>query len=264
MREMPVSFDATGDEASTEIEGVKIRLLSPDSVALALLERKSGSGDEGLVFHLVPASLIPALRSNPVFVEALRTGISVADGWWMAKVIDPNNTSARQLRGQNLLVSTCHFGIENNTRHYFLGASNTLLEALRARLLQSWPTIRIAGMSVFPHGSVSADYEAWLINDIRSSGAELVWLGISSPRQNIEAMWIARKSGARVACVGAALGFFSGEVSAAPTWMQSIGLEWLYRFISEPRRMWKRYLTALPQIAIEVLKSQIRSFYRGS
>jgi N-acetylglucosaminyldiphosphoundecaprenol N-acetyl-beta-D-mannosaminyltransferase len=89
------------------------------------------------------------------------------------------------------------------------------------------------------------------------SGADVVWVGISSPKQDI---WMERHYEAlpqTLIGVGAAFDFHTGKVSRAPKWMQAAMLEWLYRFAAEPRRLWRRYLVLAPKFAFQVVAQGI-------
>ena len=127
--------------------------------------------------------------------------------------------------------------------HFLLGGSEELLGALQKTLGEKFPEIRIAGAYSPPFGGWPADEDDRIIARIAESGAEFVWVGLGCPKQEL---WIARNKSklppAVYGAVGAAFAFHAGRVSQAPKWVQDRGLEWLYRLLAEPGRLWRRYL----------------------
>ena len=116
------------------------------------------------------------------------------------------------------------------------------MEALAQSLQDRFPGIRIAGMHTPPFRDVTVDEDDAIIESIEKSGADIVWVGISSPKQE---RWMAEHLGKINAPVmigvGAAFDFHTGRVRQAPRWMMRAGLEWLFRLSNEPRRLWPRY-----------------------
>ena len=127
--------------------------------------------------------------------------------------------------------------------HFLLGGSEELLEALTAKLHERFPGLSIAGSYAPPFGEWPQEENARISEKIAASGARYIWVGLGCPKQE---RWIARHKAALPPgvyfAIGAAFAFHAGKVSQAPAWMQNRGLEWLYRFAVEPRRLWKRYV----------------------
>ena len=127
--------------------------------------------------------------------------------------------------------------------HFLLGGSEALLERLTARLQERFPGIHLAGSYSPPFGEWPEGEDARIFQKIAASGARYIWVGLGCPKQE---RWIARNKAALPPgvyfAIGAAFAFHAGMVSQAPAWMQKRGLEWLYRFVAEPRRLWKRYV----------------------
>jgi len=127
--------------------------------------------------------------------------------------------------------------------HFLLGGSEELLEALQKTLSEKFPGIRVAGTYSPPFRQWPADEDARIIARIAESGAQFIWVGLGCPKQEL---WIARNKSKLppgvYSAVGAAFAFHAGRVSQAPKWVQDRGLEWLYRLLAEPGRLWKRYL----------------------
>ncbi len=121
---------------------------------------------------------------------------------------------------------------------FFLGAKREVVEALAAKVGEKWPAVKIAGFrsGFFSDPAVAA-------REVRDSRADVLFVGMGVPRQEL---WIdawARESGvAAVLAVGGLFDFYSDRMPRAPLWMRSVGIEWVFRLAMEPARMWRRYL----------------------
>jgi N-acetylglucosaminyldiphosphoundecaprenol N-acetyl-beta-D-mannosaminyltransferase len=130
-----------------------------------------------------------------------------------------------------------------NLGHFLLGGSEELLAVLQAKLRERFPTLNIAGAYSPPFGQWPADEDDKICARIAESGAHFVWVGLGCPKQEL---WIARNKDrlppAVYFAIGAAFAFHAGRVRQAPLWMQARGLEWLFRMVTEPRRLARRFL----------------------
>lgn len=126
--------------------------------------------------------------------------------------------------------------------HFLLGGTEELLASLSTKLSSQFPELRIAGTYAPPFGEWSAEEDARMLARIAESKANFVWIGLGCPKQE---NWLARLRPqlppAVYGAVGAAFAFHAGRVKQAPAWMQDHGLEWLFRIVTEPRRLWRRY-----------------------
>ena len=151
----------------------------------------------------------------------------------------------------------CLSSQRGTTRHYFFGSTDDTLTKLRQKLTTRFPGILIAGMYSPPFRPLTPEEEADIINNINESNADIVWVGLGAPKQEL---WINATAGRIhapvVAAVGAAFDFLAGTVRQAPDWMQRFGLEWLFRLIMEPRRLWFRYLYYNPLFVLKFLHSR--------
>jgi exopolysaccharide biosynthesis WecB/TagA/CpsF family protein len=129
---------------------------------------------------------------------------------------------------------------------YFYGSTREILQALRARVNARFPGIVIAGMEPSRFGQVDSQAAEEIANRIRASGARIIFAGLGCPRQEIFAFEFKDRLSLPVLAVGAAFPFIAGILPQAPGWMQSRGLEWVFRLFKEPRRLWRRYLLLNP------------------
>jgi N-acetylglucosaminyldiphosphoundecaprenol N-acetyl-beta-D-mannosaminyltransferase len=144
--------------------------------------------------------------------------------------------------GPDLMLEACRFGLPRGWNHFFYGGAPGVADRLAASLSDRYPDLQVAGTFTPPFRSLTGAEDREIIERINASGAELVWIGLSSPKQEV---WMSEHKGKINAPlmigVGAAFDFLSRRKRQAPQWMQRAGLEWLFRFASEPRRLWPRY-----------------------
>lgn len=135
---------------------------------------------------------------------------------------------------------------------FLLGAEQTIVATATAKLKTLYPGLKIVG---YHHGYFWDD-EAAVVDEIRRSGAQLLFVAIASPqKESFINRWRDRLGVTFVMGVGGTFDVVAEKVKRAPLWMQKSGLEWLYRVIQEPRRMWKRYLVTNPRFAWLLLKA---------
>lgn len=142
---------------------------------------------------------------------------------------------------------------------FYLGAKDEIVSKTASIMKEAHPNLQVAG---YHHGYFWDDEEA-IVEEIRKSGAKLLFVAITSPKkENFINKWKDQLGVNFVMGVGGTFDVVAGKVQRAPLWMQQRGLEWLYRVIQEPRRMWKRYLVTNSQFTWLLLKAklgQIRS-----
>lgn len=147
-----------------------------------------------------------------------------------------------RVNGPDLMLDYCEHAARTGESIYLYGSTPETLLALQARLLSRWPTLRIAGAHAPPFRPATAGEDAAVIERIHQSGAGTVWVSLGCPKQEL---WMAAHRGqlrAVMIGVGAAFDFHAQTIARAPRWMRDHGLEWLHRLLSEPRRLWRRYL----------------------
>lgn len=148
-----------------------------------------------------------------------------------------------KISGPDLMPSLLEQARASGIPVFFLGSTPETLTLLVARVRERHPGIVVGGTSSPPFRPLSMEEDAAIVAQINDSGAGLVFVGLGCPKQE---RWMAEHRGrvnAVMLGVGAAFDFYAGNVKRAPEWMQRHGLEWLHRLLSEPRRLWKRYLT---------------------
>lgn len=146
-----------------------------------------------------------------------------------------------RISGPDVMWALCERAAGEGVPVYCYGSTQATLTLLETRLRAAFPGLQ-ATMESPPFRALSAQEDAAAVERINASGAGIVFVGLGCPKQE---RWMAEHRGrvqAVMIGVGAAFDFHAGTVRRAPAWMQRRGLEWLHRLLSEPRRLWKRYL----------------------
>ncbi|QBG47325.1 glycosyltransferase [Verrucomicrobia bacterium S94] len=187
---------------------------------------------------------------HPEVAEIINNaGMATTDGMplvWMAHFYGLNKS--KRVYGPDLMLDLCRKTNGKNISHFFYGATDDVLEKLKANLLRQFPQLKIAGMYSPPFRPLTDQEEESVVNMINESGAHIVWCGLGTPKQDY---WVGkfapRLNANALLAVGAAFNFHAGNIRQAPRWMMSCGLEWLFRLCIEPRRLWRRYLIGNPR-----------------
>jgi N-acetylglucosaminyldiphosphoundecaprenol N-acetyl-beta-D-mannosaminyltransferase len=171
--------------------------------------------------------------------------------------LGPGNVT--RVYGPDLMSAVCAAGQAGGLSHYFLGGAPGVAERLRDRLTQQLPRLRVVGTFTPPFRPLEAAETQALLDDIADRRPDLVWVGISTPKQERLMAALAPRSGAGLwVGVGAAFDFHAGLKRQAPRWMQRSGLEWLFRVLAEPRRLGPRYLRNNPRFVGRILLQRLR------
>ncbi len=147
---------------------------------------------------------------------------------------------AERVTGPDLMGEM--FARDNGPSHYFYGGTPETIETLSVRLREKYPHMRIAGMVSPPFRPLNAEEDAAEIEKINTSGADIVWVGLGAPKQEKWMYGHKGKVNAVMIGVGAGFDYHAGIIKRAPMWMQKASLEWLYRLLQDPKRLFTRYL----------------------
>jgi N-acetylglucosaminyldiphosphoundecaprenol N-acetyl-beta-D-mannosaminyltransferase len=144
-------------------------------------------------------------------------------------------------------------------RHFFYGGAPGVAEELKAKMEARFPGVQIVGTYTPPFRPLNTEEDAALTAQVRTAQPDLMWVGLSTPKQErFMSEYLAKLDATLMAGVGAAFDFHSGRVKQAPVWMQRSGLEWFYRLCSEPRRLGRRYLVNNPLFAWRIARQLLR------
>jgi len=155
--------------------------------------------------------------------------------------------------GSDLLENVCSASLKTGLTHYFYGGGEGVAVDLKKRLEARFHGIRVVGAECPPYRVLTPDEDEKVTRRIRDSGADIVWVGLSTPQQEFWMRDHVNRLPATLIGIGAAYDFHTGRIRRAPKWMRCSGLEWLHRLVSEPRRLWRRYLILAPRFIWSVL-----------
>lgn len=147
---------------------------------------------------------------------------------------------AERVTGPDLMGEL--FARNNGLRHYFYGGTEETIKVLSEKLPAQYKDLVIAGMVSPPFRPLSAEEDEAAVRKINEAGADIIWVGLGAPKQE---RWMYehrdKVSGVMIG-VGAGFDYYAGTIKRAPVWMQKMSLEWLYRLLQDPKRLFKRYL----------------------
>ena len=156
--------------------------------------------------------------------------------------------------GPDLMIELCVATTDGSVRHFFYGGAPGVAEALRSGLESRFPGLCVCGTYTPPFRALNHEEEFDLAAQIEHLRPDIVWVGISTPKQERFMATYLHKLPVKIMIgVGAAFDIHSGRVKQAPYWMQRSGLEWFFRLIQEPGRLWKRYLINNPLFLARIL-----------
>ena len=159
--------------------------------------------------------------------------------------------------GPDLMLAVFGSAKLAEARHFLYGTTEPTLAALTLRLRRRFPNARIVGTMAPPFRPLSPAEDDAHVAEINASGADIVWVGLSTPKQE---RWMAAHrdllNAAALIGVGAAFDIHAGVVAQAPRVLQRSGLEWAFRLLTDPRRLWRRYATNNPQFIVQILAQQ--------
>ena len=246
------------DRSEVAILGTPISQVSYSEV-LRIIEEPAGQRGRVLAFCNVHS--VMTARKDPEVQRALiDADFATPDGmplvWVLRRRGNPDQT---RVYGPDFMEMALAHGVPRGWRHFFFGATEDTLDRLVAQAQRIAPDVAIVDRVAPPFRALTAAEEDDVVQRIRSSEADLVWVGLGMPKQELWMQRIReRLPGVTLLGVGAAFDLISGTVPQAPDWLQDRGLEWAYRLWREPRRLWRRYLYNNPAFAVLVAAETLK------
>ena len=206
---------------------------------------------------VAPVATLVDARRNPLYAAVVNAaGMVTPDGMpvvWLARAHGCKDIE--RTYGPDLLLEVCNHGQELGLRHFFYGGTEDTLRKLQQKLLGTYPQILVVGHYAPPFHAQVVQEDAQVIDRINNSAADIVWVGLGSPKQDFW-MQLHRPllNAPVIVGTGAAFDFCSGVKPQAPRWMRPLGLEWFFRLCCEPGRLWKRYLIGNSLFLIYLIK----------
>jgi N-acetylglucosaminyldiphosphoundecaprenol N-acetyl-beta-D-mannosaminyltransferase len=263
---MTQSIGTTGTRrpGSRDILGSRIDATSYDDATDRIM-RWAAAGESCYVCA-ANVHMVMEAYDDPGFSRVVSSAVLVtADGmplvWGLRQL---GIRSATRVYGPTLTLHVCHAAAEKQLPVALYGGTEESLAVFTAFLGRRFPQIRVVCGIAPPFRALTAEEDRHFTDILAASGARILLVGIGCPKQE---RWMAEHESripAVMLGVGAAFDFHSGRVSQAPPLLQRMGLEWLYRLIREPRRLWKRYFKHNPRFiyyfSIQLVKFKLRHF----
>lgn len=248
--------DSLGKRRATyDVLSVPINALTLEGAA-ELVHDLVNQNTKGYVIFATASSLL-AVRDDKAVRAAFDDATAVTpDGMPLVWLGKRTGCQVTRVYGPDLMLEVLA-DPQRQLRHFFYGGAPGVAAEMATRLSDQFPWLQIAG--VLSPGQVSGrdvlPEDAAVINE---SGADIVWVGLGHPKQEL---WMhahrAHLDAPVLAGVGAAFDFFSGNVKEAPRWVQKSGLQWMHRLVGDPLRLWKRYLIGNPRFAVLVARERM-------
>lgn len=230
-----------------------------------ILERKkdlSSLPNKKLLINTINAhSYNTALKDN-LFAEALLNGdVLIPDGISIVKAckwIKAKSRPIERIAGWDLFEFEMNKLNQKGGKCFFMGSSENVLKQIKEKAKIIYPNITIETYSPPYKTNFSDEENKSIIDAINKSNPDLLWIGMTAPKQEkwIYSHWEELNIHCHAGTIGAVFDFFAGTVERAPIWWQNNGLEWLYRLLKEPRRMWKRYIIGNILFLYNVMKEK--------
>ena len=166
---------------------------------------------------------------------------SIPDGKPLSVVGRKQMPTMDRVTGPDLMREIFAISVERGWKHYFYGDRSETLEALRVKLECEYPNLDICGMEPSVFRLLTNEEKVELCARIDAAGADFCWVALGAPRQEILMSDLSSRTNCLMVGVGGAFNVLAGRIPEAPRWMQDAGLEWFYRLIQEPSRLFKRY-----------------------
>lgn len=202
------------------------------------------------------ASLMAIVENDAIADLHHHAAMITPDGAPIALIGKLRGFPVQRTCGPDLIDLICRESVPSGISHFFYGGKEGVAHDLAQHFSVKYPGLKVAGYESPPFDNVSDEQLIATRKRIRDSGADILWVGMSSPKQDVWMYENFRHLPVTQIGVGAAFDFHTGKVKRAPLWMQKAMLEWAYRLVSEPRRLWKRYLILAPRFVIRVAMSR--------
>ncbi len=238
----------------------KIRVLSllPNVTSLEELidevERLISRGCGGYVCFSTVHMVMEAY-DNPEFAKIVNAAdYIVTDGMplvWMQKL--QGARAASRVRANDAMIALCRYAEQKGFSVGFYGSSDKVIKAIRARAIRDFPRLRIVYSFSPPFRQLTKEEDEEIVEEINAAAPDILFVGLGCPKQ--ERWMAAHKDRVKSVMlgVGASFDFFAGNVKECPEWIGNVGLEWLFRLLQEPKRLWRRYLILNPRFLLLAL-----------
>lgn len=234
--------------------------------AMALMDRWVADPNSRRTVTFTTSHIVVEADSDERFLSIMRGfDLNCPDGApiaWMAGM--RTHRSQPTVSGPDFMPAYCEHGVTLGHRHFIYGGKEGVAEAAAEELRRRYPGIQIAGWYSPPFRPLTEEEDAEVCRLINDSDADLVWICLGCPKQE---WWMynhrPKLEAPVLLAVGQAVDVLAGSVGRAPRLVRKLGMEWFYRLLKEPRRLWKRYLVGNTRFVLKVLKESLTGSYKS-
>jgi N-acetylglucosaminyldiphosphoundecaprenol N-acetyl-beta-D-mannosaminyltransferase len=224
--------------------------------SLEVLERKK------LLINTINAYSYNLSQKDSLFKEALlNSDVLIPDGVgvvWAARFLF--GQKLKKIAGAELFFYEMERLEQSGGTCFFLGSSEDTLSKIKTKAVKEFPNVTVKSYSPPYKPEFSAEDNATMLERVNNCNPDVLFVGMTAPKQE---KWsythFKQLQVGHVCSIGAVFDFYAGTVKRAPNWMIAIGLEWLYRLLKEPKRMWRRYLIGNTEFLFAMLKEKLRN-----
>lgn len=237
--------------------------VAPLNTAIDEVKRLGGlERNQGISIHFANAFNIALADDDAEYRALMLQGDLVfTDGTpvvWAGRKLHPDVAESwTRVYGPDVMAGALQRSTLSGPKHFLLGGTQETLNLLEAAITLRWPEAQVVGMESPPFRIATEQELRERDQRIMDSGADLVWVGLGTPKQDFEVQRLSKSIPVVALAVGAAFDFIAGTTKQAPKWMQKSGTEWVFRFVQEPKRLAKRYLWGNPKFIKAVVKQSI-------
>ena len=198
-----------------------------------------------LMINTINAHSYNMAQKDTLYAEALMNGVLLPDGVGIVKAVKwLKREKIERIAGWDLFMFEMEMLNKKGGTCFFLGSSEKVLGLIKKKAAIDFGNIQVVTYSPPYKPEFTDEENTAMIDAINAVRPDLLWIGMTAPKQEkwIYKHWEELKINCHAGTIGAVFDFYAGTVKRAPLWWQKNGLEWLYRLMQEPRRMWKRYL----------------------
>lgn len=217
-----------------------------------------------LLINTINAHSYNTALKDKIFAEALIKGnVLIPDGISIVKAckwLKAKSQPQERIAGWDLFEFEMNRLNQKGGKCFFMGSSEKVLNLIKIRASVDYPNIQIETYSPPYKSEFSEEDNKKIIDAINQANPDLLWIGMTAPKQEkwTYTHWNELNIHCHVGTIGAVFDFFAGTVERAPLWWQEHGLEWLYRLIKEPKRMWRRYIIGNTLFLWNILQEKIK------
>lgn len=228
-------------EPRVEIIGVPISAVNMESCMLNIFSHWSQAEGNYICVSNVHTTVMA--HDDPAYFEVQRNSfLSIPDGKPLSVIGKRKYPKMDRVTGPDLMRRIFDISKEKKLRHFFYGNTQKNMNLLIAKLRQDYPWLDIAGNEPSVFRDMTPEEEQQLADRINAVKPDFVWIALGAPRQEFFCARMTGKINGLMVGVGGAFNVLAGIIPEAPLWMQNLGLEWLFRLLQEPKRLFKRYL----------------------